>query len=325
MQRGFKTAVALSLSLGLFGSVGLMSCSKKSAPPAGPAAVPAAPPVVAHVIAWELTLKSSCATGVAAEDCLASQGFSVNADGAFKVGPAENARVLTGTLTDAELKGLNDKLARAELIPVEGQATSSSAQTEQKVSRTEGETNDVLTLTLASQDAKQVIHTNGADFFFITGAREAQAIETAAGIAQALQDELHRLALTHYPLPFPNACGDKVDEVKSNVYSALQTCQADADCSYMDWNTDSAIPTGTHQFVITDNGNYLPPLIVANSTSLADPALYGKLMEANTQIDAVCKFQRPDYTQQKGFFADQAAPVCDTSAKVCKVNPAIPL
>ncbi len=314
MQRAFIPVIALALSMGL------VNCSKNNS---SNGAGPAAPPVdnTPAAPSWQLKQMSTCAEGVAAEDCLASQGFVVDADGNFKVGPAANGKTLTGKLSEEEMKSLKAKLIQAELIPAEGQASISGTASEQKVSMAAGESNDIITLTLAKKDAQQVIHTSGEEFTFLTTATEAQAVETAAGNAQAVQNELRTLATAHYPLPFPNLCTDKVDEVKASVYTSLQTCQVDADCSYIDWNTDSAIPNDVHQFVITDNGNYLAPVIVANSSSLADPALNAKLVEAYTQVDAVCKFQRPDFTEQKGFYADQAAPVC--AANVCTVNPAI--
>jgi hypothetical protein len=315
MQRAFMVA-ALSLTMGF------SACSKnKSAEKA--ADVPNQP----EQSAWMLKQQSTCAEGVAVESCKASQGFSVDAEGKFVVGPAANGKTLTGQITAEELASLKQALIAAEMIPAEGQASVSGVASEQRVEMI-SENKDVITLQLNGQDAKQVIQTNGTELVFLTTASEAQAIESAAGHAQALQTALATLVETYYPETFPNLCMDKVEEITANLYPSFNACETDADCSYVNYQDDSAIPEGTHQFVITDNGDYLPPLIVANSSSLANAELGEKLRAAYENVNSVCgTFARPDFTEMKGFYADQAAPVCaaraEGQAKVCQVNPSI--
>lgn len=277
-------AVAVSIS-----AVGCNSSGNSNQKPAVDTQQPQSGP------AWSLNLKSTC-VGAAQDQCLAKYGFTVNATGAYQVGPGPQGQFRTGMLTDEEFATLKTQL----------QATMASAQ----ATRAEGHDTDVqnvsddtLTLSKPGAAARVLAHNTAGDFFFATATSEE---------AQSLHAAIRNLANGYYRLPFGDACGDSVDKF-SAAAATLTSCQTDTDCVYIDaYQGFEVVPPSTVQWLLTEDCTAIQPPVVANK--LAIPGAAQGLIDLYASTRAACgsEFSQTAlghdcYYQQK---ATQAQPVC---------------
>lgn len=247
-------------------SVLFVACSSSSSgsKPASQAGQPASGP------AWSLTLKSACVK--AGEDqCVAKHGFTVSADGKFQVGPGPKGQVIQGSLADADFSALK---ARVETAISAAQLGASAA--EKTEAGVPNEDNDILTLSRNGQE-NVLARNTASDFSYVTA-----SFEEALGLHNAIRD----LAKSYYRLPFGNDCADAAAAVEA-LYPAMQECQADIDCVYVNnVGTIAEIAPNSHgQSIFKDECTAVRPITVSNRAALQSGAqgildAYNKAVEA---------------------------------------------
>src|ERR1700678_449390 len=100
-----KSAFAVTL-MGIGLAFAAQGCNSSSNANNSPAAPPTTTTSKDTGPAWTLTLKSQCADGTDATDCLAFYGFSVDADGQYKVGPSPANETREAVMQDADRTAL---------------------------------------------------------------------------------------------------------------------------------------------------------------------------------------------------------------------------
>jgi hypothetical protein len=250
---------------------------------------------------WELKLQSKCPENVPQENCLGDFGFTVLTSGHYQIGPGPKNEIREGTLTAEEIGILS-----AALAPSLG-ANNSDADNHQNIDA--GESDDVVTLTRGSSSLAVLLKTKGTDLYYANA---------SADDAKAIHNVVRKLALKYYALPFPDACVDGATTLQT-LYSSVQSCNVDADCTYLD-SSFNVLPSNSTEWVITDDCSLMHPLAVANSTSVAN--IQDKLIESLNEIRNSCgdKFRRQECTQQIGFQPNNQSPVC--SQGTCQARPA---
>jgi hypothetical protein len=99
MDHSYRVARQLGLMM-LFGGLIGQGCSKSNESP---------PPSVEQPqssIHWKIQWTSQCA-GLRKEDCLGGYGFSVDSNGTYEVGPGPQGQLLTGKLSEEDLKSFH--------------------------------------------------------------------------------------------------------------------------------------------------------------------------------------------------------------------------
>ncbi|MEO5969493.1 MAG: hypothetical protein ABIQ95_06165 [Bdellovibrionia bacterium] len=250
---------------------------------------------------WELKLQSKCPENVPHENCLGDFGFTVLTNGHYQIGPGPKKEIREGSLTPEELSLLSSALA-----PSLAAADSADADNHQNIDA--GESDDVVTLTRGASSLAVLLKTKGTDLYYAN---------SSVDDAKTIHNVVRKLALKYYALPFPDACIDGATTLQS-FYSSLQSCNIDADCTYMD-GSFNVIPSNSAEWVITDDCSMLHPLAVANSTSVVSNQ--DKLVESLNELRNSCgeKFQRQGCTQQIGFQPNNQSPMC--SQGTCQARP----
>ena len=251
---------------------------------------------------WELKLQSKCAESVTAAqgNCVGEYGFTVLTDGHYKVGPGPKKEIREGTLTAEEMELLNKALAPSLSITL--------AEPDNRQDIAAGESDDTITLTRGESNLN-LLETKGTNLYYANA---------SADDAKAIHDVVRKLALKYYALPFPEPCMDGASTLQS-FYTTLQSCNADADCTYLD-SQFKAMPSSSTEWVITDDCMMVKPLAVANATLVASNM--NKLIESWNELNTSCgeKFRRGECTQSVGFQPNNRAPIC--SQGTCQAPPA---
>jgi len=250
---------------------------------------------------WELKLQSKCPENVPHESCLGDYGFTVLTNGHYQIGPGPKNEIREGTLTAEEMALLSVAIAPSLA------ANSAEADNHQNIDA--GESDDVVTLTRGGSSLAVLLKTKGTDLYYANA---------SADDAKAIHNVVRKLALKYYALPFPDTCIDGATTLQT-LYTSLQSCTADADCTYLD-GSFNVIPSNSADWIITDDCSMLRPLTVANSTMVASNQ--DKLIESLNELRTSCgdKFQRQECTQQAGFQPNNQAPIC--SQGTCQARPA---
>lgn len=262
----------------------------------------APPPEAPHVNPnWELKLESKCPESVPRESCLGDYGFTVLTNGHYQIGPGPKNEIREGTLTEEEMELLTEALAPSLA------ADSTESENHQNIDA--GVSDDIVTLTRGTSSLPVLLKTKGTDLYYANASADS---------AKAIHDAVRKLASKYYALPFPDACLDGVTTVQA-LYTSLQSCNADADCTYVD-NSFNALPSSSTEFVITDDCTMVHPLTVANAASLASNQ--SKLIDSWNELRTSCgdKFQRQECAQQAGFQPNNQSPIC--SQGTCQGRPA---
>jgi hypothetical protein len=282
MSHKFSVSVAACAG---FAVLMIAGCSSAKQPDAAAVAAPS----VNHGPAWTLTLKSNCTAYGEADQCVGKYGFSVTADGKYQVGKGPKEQVITGVVTGEELATLN---AAVQLVGT--QANRAEAHEE----AVENESDD--TVTLARQDQKIVVaHNTGADFYFTTA-----KLESAQSVHKAIRD----LAKSYYHLPFGNDCADAAAKVEA-LYPALQGCNADTDCVYVNNDRNwSVVAPRSGEYIFTERCEVVSPLTVANKSTILNGA--AQIIDAYNATFTACgaQFRRADCRPVQQ--AAVVAPVC---------------
>lgn len=269
---------------------------------------------------WTLKLTSNCEQdGVAAENCVAYYGFTVQSNGVYKVGPGPQGQMREGKITDAELAELNTKLTVALTdeppAPVTSPATVPTEQNpDSRLDSTQNDTDSSLGVIYTFHNESKIFVKTPKN----TGSFSLASSEEDQGIQAAMQS----LAGEYYPATFPSLCLEAVDAITAK-YNSIQSCTTDADCTYLVNEQDRTVfrPNSLNQWFSTSSGRMIPALTVANSSSF--DAAQNELNTLLGNADQVCTYY-DDLTvksQENGFVGRfDLAPVCEQN--VCKVNPA---
>ncbi|OFZ19690.1 MAG: hypothetical protein A2X94_16680 [Bdellovibrionales bacterium GWB1_55_8] len=280
--------------------IGMSACSKNSKNP-----VPFSPPApqAAQGPAYKVVLSSKCVEE-SDEYCVGQYGFLVTADGTFEVGPGPAGQRKSGRISDDELKMID-----AAVIAAVGGIDLNRAESCNEVDALASE--DTVTISMSNGDVG-LVRASGTNFCFQTATVEQ---------AEALHKAIRELADKYYTLPFPDACEDAVEAIEA-LYPEMQKCSADTDCAYVTTNYD-VIPPSSSQYVTTDACSKVKPLVVGNIAAIIQNQT--KAYEALDQARYVCgeRIIRYDCTGISGFMSSDGAPVCDTSAQMCRINPAL--
>ena len=261
--------------------------------------------------AWTITLKSACDDGTDPTNCVAYYGFSVDADGNYKLGPSPENHTKVDKLSDSDRNAISDAI-KPFLGVNRSQASAGQTCTDVDPSDPNAPiSTDTVTLTRLGGQPQTIISADPSKIC-TTDATEDQAHTLYAAIETAAQ--------TDYALPFPDACIDAAGSV-SALYDSLnlRACNADSDCAYIA-SDFTAIPADTEQFVATDDCSQVTPLVVANAATVA--AQQQALNSALNSAETTCgdRMWRSDCLNQQGFLSDTGAPVCNNH--VCTKNPA---
>jgi|GEM_PF-1858876 len=302
------TALALALMLGT-----LNACTQNRAPdsnsrrsPKTPSETlvegtiinPAVDPVIGHDGNWTLRWTTSCSDG--SVSCAGAQGFTVSADGNWKIGPAPTGDIYSGELEIAERIELASRITPL-LDP----------QNDAKICSTNAE----ITIRGLST-AELALDRNGRKLLSLSGNELCSAAEPAN--ATAVATTLLALAEKYQPTAFPDECLNLAAAVEKD-YEPLRQCQQDSDCAWLDF-TFSPIAADEVQFVMTDACSKLRPLVAANPALMADPVIERLQAARNTLVDTCgASLARSNCQGIGGFESTLARPVCDLGR--CKMPP----
>ena len=248
---------------------------------------------------WELKLQSKCAESVTAAqgNCVGEYGFTVLTDGHYKVGPGPKKEIREGTLTAEEMELLNKALAPSLSI--------TSAEPDNRQDIAAGDSDDTITLTRGESNLN-LLETKGTNLYYANA---------SADDAKAIHDVVRKLALKYYALPFPEPCMDGASALET-LYTSLQSCNADADCTYLD-DQFNVLPSSSPTPVITDDCTMVRSLSVANASLVASKR--DTLIAQWNELSNSCgeKFRRQDCVQMTQFQPNNRAPIC--SQGTCQV------
>ena len=281
---------------------------------------------------WSLQLDSKCGADVEAGKCLAEFGFTVSSDGKWKTAkapegyPAEYMR--SGEISQEDLAALTAALDKAlqASAPVNqlkkqnategGEAANPGTPADEAAAPAGDEqpaaaaSEDMVTLVEGTEAAKVVIKAIGADF---------SSSLTSQNEAKALHASIRNLAARYYPATYPDGCADGGNVLRS-LLSEVQSCNADADCTYV--SNLFAVDADGGEAILTDRGTTINPLAVANKSLLETNQ--DKLNQLFNDVEVSCgdTFYREDALgAYKTFLANGKAAVCQN--KVCSANPAV--
>ncbi|OFZ53792.1 MAG: hypothetical protein A2428_02650 [Bdellovibrionales bacterium RIFOXYC1_FULL_54_43] len=252
--------------------------------------------------AWKINLTVKC--GDAADQCIAAHGFTVSADGQYEMGPGPEGQIKSGPIAAEDFLELSTLITQSlEVVHFEAERAESCSETNPI------EIEETVLLTHLGRQ-KTVMHTSGSSYCFQTTTIEA---------AEALHNAIRKLAEQYYSLPFPDRCAEAASAVE-NLYSSFQGCSTEADCAYLT-NSFEVIPSGSPEFVMTDDCSIVRPAVVGNATAVF--ANQSQLAAAIDTARSVCgiRMVRQDCTGVSGFQASSAAPVCEQN--VCRIPPSL--
>jgi hypothetical protein len=252
--------------------------------------------------AWAMQYKTDCTASSDASSCVGAYGLTVNSDQTYQVGPTPTGQVTQGKLSDEDFQALTQ--AATSLL------NETTPPREETCNDFFGAGVD-YTLSLTKRGVKaDVLHKKGNTL--CSDRLEADA-------AEAVHTEVMALADKYYPSPFPNPCLDAANELKA-LYPAVQKCNVDADCGYLDLNFEPIDPQ-TVQPVYADNCSVADNLPSAN-LSLVQAAL-SKLQDGLAKTQQACgeNIIRDHCQGVQTFDSNAAAAVC--SQGTCKVNPSL--
>jgi hypothetical protein len=299
-----KRALAIVAGITLAFSSSACFLDGSNEPVTAAKAAPGGAPEAHEGLAWKLGFAAQCAAGTETDRCLAAHGFSVSADGRYQVGPGPQGQVLAGTLSAAELKGIDAALTRIlDAIHPELEAGETCA------TRSQLDTSETITFNRRGHQ-RNIIHTAGTEFCFRAPSQDD---------AHALHAALAGLARRYYPVPFPDPCIGAVVAVHAH-YAGLGECATDADCTYLD-SSYAPIPDGELQFVPVDDCSLVSPLPVANAA--AAEGAHERILFAREQARVTCsaRLTRISCEAPRGFQATEAPPVCIQGS--CRIHPSI--
>jgi hypothetical protein len=201
--------------------------------------------------AWSLTLKSACTVAEEGQ-CLAQYGFTVSADGNYKVGPGPQGQLRAGSLTDSELADLKNQVQTA--------ITSTAAvRAEGHEADVDNESDDTLTLSRPGAADRVLARNTGSDFYYMTN---------AADDAKSLHAAIRVLANSYYRLPFGDACGDAADKISAAALDVAR-CQSDSDCVYVNaYEGFEVVPPSNVEWLLTEDCSAVKPPLVANKLAI---------------------------------------------------------
>jgi hypothetical protein len=253
--------------------------------------------------AWQLVYQADAGSNDKTQ-VVGAYGFTINADGSYVAGPGPAGQILKGSLTSDEFGAIQTALQPA--ISGDALSQTQTCGPSQVVSN-----ND--TLTFVHQTSHTTFLSKTTD-----GTLCANGFDTQSG--ETLHDLVVAAATNYYSLPFPSACLDAANSVQALYTTSLTSCNADADCSYVDQGFNAIDPSAS-QTVYIDSCSVVQALPVANTTAIQ--ASLSSLQTALANVQSACggNIIRSGCTAQVSFNSMQAAPVCDHN--VCKVNPAL--
>jgi hypothetical protein len=269
----------------------LVGCSNQKTPAKKPAG--GQNPVA--TTKWTLKFKATCPETVEDAQCIGKYGFSVSSDGHFEAGSATGAGP-SGTIKEEELIALNNAMSSAlslQSYELKGHETVEETGNEETVSISKASGADQVLIQLSGSELSYGLN-NAAD-------------------AQGLLQTLRLIAEGHYS---PSQCEEMTTALKA-LYSQMQTCSVDADCSYIDGGLEVVAPS-SNQWMPLDSCMTANPLSVGNATLVA--ASKDKLEKAAQDYQSACAatYLKEDCTPT-GFTLNGQPSVC--SAGKCKPSP----
>ncbi len=211
--------------------------------------------------AWSVNVKSAC-SGVTDDSCRGQYGFTVDANGAYRVGPAPGGQFIAGQIAGDKLSSLAAQVKAVQdssAVSTESCEAADSISANDTLVLTLGKTTHTLLVAEATQNCYEIVNTASVD-----------------GLNQAVLD----LENAYYPDVFPDACSDSVGLIQQQ-YAATLACNTDADCAYVNINLGSvdgtqapslSILPGQGSFAVfndTDTGvcSVIKPMVVANGAA----------------------------------------------------------
>ncbi len=228
-----------------------------------------------------------------------SQGFTINADGTFKVGGGE----LKGKITPVEIKELE---AAVSTILSSDDLTALPAPT----CTAREEAGDTASLILHRYEVKAEVITQSET--------EVCVSLSNAENAHALYQVALRLAQGFYRDP-AGACGQALIEYNRFLDTA-RSCESNAECAYVDHNFAIAEPNGLVHAIPVDSCQAYGPIGAANKgtfDTLAASDAFQKVQNACGEAYRPGCTSYPIYDQLENW----AAPKC--VQKKCQVDPAV--
>lgn len=233
------------IMMGIIASAAMLAagCNSDSDQQPGQSAQPVSGP------AWTLSLTSTC-VDAAQDQCVGKYGFSVNAEGAYQVGPGPQGQLRKGVLTDSELAAIKAQVEASSAIAANG---------ENREENFAHVSSDTVSLVRPGAAARVLLRNEGPELIFTVSSTET---------AHALHAAIHDLANGYYRLPFGNACGDAADKF-SVAAAGMQSCQTDMDCTYIRDNRGfDVIPPTSSEYVFSESCYAIKPVLVANKQSI---------------------------------------------------------
>lgn len=258
---------------------------------------------VINPLTWVLKLQSKCQNNVTNNQCVAAFGFTLMSDGHYQIGPGPQGETRTGTLIPEDINSLHTAL--------ESTLSASGLTAESHDTLSDPISNDILTIAVGRNPSEPLLKTEGTDFYF--------TISSAAD-AKTLYKSIRTLATKYYSLPFPDSCLDGVSSLET-LYTSLQTCTSDSDCSYFDL-AFSPIESASTEYLTTDDCTLIRPLVVGNTSAIRTSQ--AKLKETLDKLKTACgdRLVKSDCTGVTGFqLTGSSGPVCQEGT--CKVNPSL--
>jgi hypothetical protein len=250
-------------------------------------------------LGWALKLQSKCQDNIAPEYCIAGQGFTVKTDGQYEIGPGPNGQSKTGTISSDELSNLTAALAPVLSSGVQTE-NHESLQVEASDEEPAQASDDTLTLTRGSGNSEVLAQVTADDLAFRTASSEQ---------AKTLMKTLKNLAVKYYATPFPDTCSDSSSALLA-LYGTIQTCSADADCSYYDDNLN-VVDANSNAVLTTDDCTVAKPLVVGNTTLVDQNRT--KIAELFSEISNACsgRMMRADCTEATTIALSGKSAVCN--------------
>ncbi len=315
MRKELVFITSLCLSVAMFGCNSSQQQSKDEAPQKAKATTAVQPAKKAN---WVVQLESNCGEEIDPAQCVASKGFSVDAEGKYKLGGLNSEEpVKQGQVSSEELEKLKEVL-KSTLSASQLSGKKDVPLEPEVVEGTEAEiqSDDLIKISRSGEALQDLVQTQKQE----QGSRLSFSMDKQED-AMAVHKAMKELAKKYYLTPFPsaNACLDQVDAYQARVKSA-QFCATDADCSYFD-SEFNAINGVDSDYVATldfENSCYLAKApLVGNAQSINKDAesLRGDLKK----IGEVCgdKKAKDDCRSELDYLWTQnKAPRCD--AGVCK-------